>query len=124
MGYGLAGCHIPVNVAHIVVVLVLAQVGQIHASAPQQGAVVALQQAVQATQHGPFQPAQQVLCRHHRRRCGGRLSLGLDWFKKRPHGVRAKAGGLSVSLPTQPAQCLPAWSLPGLAHAPEGEPAA
>jgi hypothetical protein len=38
---------VPVDVAHVVVVLVLAQVGQVQPAAAHQGAVVALQQAVQ-----------------------------------------------------------------------------
>ena len=47
--------------AHVVMVLVFAQVGQVHAGAAQQGAVVALQQAVEAAQHGPLEPAQQLV---------------------------------------------------------------
>jgi hypothetical protein len=46
---------VPVDVAHVVVQLVLAQVGQVDAGAAQQRAVVALQQAVQAAQHRPLE---------------------------------------------------------------------
>ena len=56
-----AGGHVPVDVAHVVAVLVFAQVGQIQAATAPQRAVVALQQAVQAAQHRPLQPAQQGL---------------------------------------------------------------
>jgi hypothetical protein len=47
-------------VAHVVVVLVFAQVGQVEAGAAQQRAVVALQQAVEAADHGPLEPAQRA----------------------------------------------------------------
>ena len=57
-----AGRHVPVNVPHIVMVLVFAQVGQVHARATQQRAVVTLQQAVQATQYCPLQAAQELFC--------------------------------------------------------------
>jgi hypothetical protein len=55
-----AGGHVPVDVAHVVVVLVLAQVGQVQAGAAHQRAVVALQQAVQPADDRPFQPAQHL----------------------------------------------------------------
>ena len=49
--------HIPVDMAHIVVMLVFAKVSQVHAGAAKQRAVVTLQQAVEAAQHRPFQAA-------------------------------------------------------------------
>ena len=52
---------VPVDVAHVVVVLVFAQVRQVQAGAAHQRAVVALQQAVQAADHRPFQAAQHML---------------------------------------------------------------
>ena len=52
---------VPVDVAHVVVVLVLAQVGQVEAGAAQQRAVVALQQAVEAADHRPLEAPQQRL---------------------------------------------------------------
>ena len=52
---------VPVDVAHVVVRLVLAQVGKVDAKAPEQRAVIALQQAVQAPDHGPFEAAQDTL---------------------------------------------------------------
>ena len=52
---------VPVDVAHVVVVLVLAQVGQVQAAATQQGAVVTLEQPVQPADHRPLQLAQQPL---------------------------------------------------------------
>ena len=55
---------VPVDVAHVVVVLVFAQVGQVQAGAAQQRAVVALQQAVEPADHRPLQAAQ-----HAARRC-------------------------------------------------------
>ena len=61
IGRLLARGDVPVDVAHVVVQLVLAQVGQVDAGAAQQRAVVALQQAVQAAQHGPFELPQQPL---------------------------------------------------------------
>ena len=53
--------NVPVDVAHVVVVLVFTQVCQIHARAAQQRAVVALQQAVKAAQYCPLQAAQKLL---------------------------------------------------------------
>ena len=52
---------VPVDVAHVVVVLVFAQVGQVQAGAAHQRAVVALQQAVEPADHRPFEPAQRAL---------------------------------------------------------------
>ena len=67
-----AGGDVPVDVAHVVVVLVLAQVGEVEAAAAHEGAVVALQQAVEPAQHGPLEPAQQRLGPARDRRGGGR----------------------------------------------------
>ena len=53
--------HVPVDIAHVVVQLVFAQVGEIEAEAAEQRAVIALQQAVEPAQHGPLEPAQQPL---------------------------------------------------------------
>ena len=52
---------VPVDVAHVVVVLVFAQVGQVQAGAAHQRAVVALQQAVEPADHRPFEPPQHTL---------------------------------------------------------------
>ncbi len=52
---------VPVDVAHVVVELVFAQIGQIEPEAAEQRAVVALQQAVETADHRPFQPLQQGL---------------------------------------------------------------
>jgi hypothetical protein len=52
---------VPVDVAHVVVGLVLAQVGQVEPAAAHQRAVVALQQAVEPPDDRPFQPAQQAV---------------------------------------------------------------
>ena len=49
---------VPVDVAHIVTVLVFTQVRQVDAGAAEQRTVVALQQAVQPAQHRPLQAAQ------------------------------------------------------------------
>jgi len=58
---GEARGDVPVDVAHVVVRLVGAQVGQVNAGTAHQRAGVALQQAVQAAHHRPFQPQQQSL---------------------------------------------------------------
>jgi DNA-binding transcriptional LysR family regulator len=50
---------VPVDAAHIVVHLVLAQVGEVDAAAAQQRAVIALQQPVEPPQHRPLEAAQQ-----------------------------------------------------------------
>jgi hypothetical protein len=60
MGRVLPRSDVPVDVAHIVMELVFAQVGQVHAGAPQQGAVVALEHAVQPLEHGPLKAMQQL----------------------------------------------------------------
>jgi hypothetical protein len=51
--------HVPVDVPHVVVVLVLAQIGQIESRAAHQRAVVPLQQPVQPPNHRPFKAAEQ-----------------------------------------------------------------
>ena len=80
---------VPVNVAHVVVVLVFAQVGQINARTAQQGSVVALQQAVKAADHGPFQAAQDALgtFRHRVGHECDRCRFGLEQAE---HGVRRR----------------------------------
>jgi hypothetical protein len=52
---------VPVDVAHVVVQLVFAQVGQVEPGAAQQRAVVALQQAVEPADDLPLEPAQHLL---------------------------------------------------------------
>ena len=52
---------VPVYVANVIVRLVFAQVGEIEADAAEQRAVVALQQSVEATDHSPFEPTQDLL---------------------------------------------------------------
>ncbi len=49
---------VPVDVTHVVVQLVLAEIGEIEAEGAEQRAVVALQQAVEAAYHRPLEPAQ------------------------------------------------------------------
>ena len=53
--------HIPVDMADVVVVLVFAQIGQVHTEPAEQAAVVAVEQTVQAADHGPLQPQQDLL---------------------------------------------------------------
>ena len=53
--------HVPVDVAHIVVVLVLAQVGQVEPATAPQRAVIPLQLSIEPTQHGPLQALEQRL---------------------------------------------------------------
>ncbi len=68
---------VPVDVPDVVVELVFAQVRQVEAEAPEQGAVVALQQAVEPADHGPVQPAQDAF----RAACsgfGGDTDMGLQ----------------------------------------------
>ena len=54
---------VPVDVAHVVAVLVHAQVGQVEPGAAPQRAVVALQQAVEPADHRPLQLPQQLVGR-------------------------------------------------------------
>ena len=61
---------VPVDVAHVVVVLVFAQVGEVEAEAAEQRAVVALQQAVEPADHRPLEPPQELL-----RLCGDAATL-------------------------------------------------
>ncbi len=70
---------VPVHVAHVVVQLVLAQVGEVEAEAAEQRAVVALQHAVEAAQHGPLEPAQQPVGIDR----AGRFVGGLDVVRDR-----------------------------------------
>ena len=77
--------HVPVDVADVVVVLVLAQVGQVEAGAAEQRAVIALQQAVQATDHRPLEPAQDGFGRLLRAGGGMRVSGS----RRSPHGFQA-----------------------------------
>jgi hypothetical protein len=52
---------VPVDVAHIVVVLVLPQVGEVQAKSPEKRSVVAVQQAVEPTDHRPLEFFQELL---------------------------------------------------------------
>ena len=52
---------VPIDVTDIVVILVLAQIGEIQPETAKQGLVIAMQQPVQATNHGPLQATQDVL---------------------------------------------------------------
>jgi hypothetical protein len=52
--------HVPVDVPDVVVILVLAQVRQVEPGAAKQGPVVALQEPIEAPDHGPLEPAQQL----------------------------------------------------------------
>ena len=52
---------VPVDVANVVVILVLAQVGEIEPEAAEQRPVVAVQQPVQTADHRPLEPPQDVL---------------------------------------------------------------
>jgi hypothetical protein len=61
MGRVQARRHVPVDVAHIVVGLVLAQIGQVQPAAAHQRAVVALQQAVEPPDDMPLQLPQQAV---------------------------------------------------------------
>jgi hypothetical protein len=61
MGRVQARRDVPVDVAHIVVGLVLAQVGQVEPAAAHQRAVVALQQAVEPPDDMPLQLPQQAV---------------------------------------------------------------
>ena len=54
---------VPVDVAHIVMMLVFAQVGQIDPATAQQRAVVALKQAIQAADDLPVEALQDSLRR-------------------------------------------------------------
>jgi hypothetical protein len=51
---------VPVDAAHIVVVLVLAQVGEVQAEAAEQRAVIAMQEAVKTAYDRPFQLLQKL----------------------------------------------------------------
>ena len=59
MGHLQPGRDVPVDVAHVVVELVFAQVGQVETAAAPQGAVVALQLAIEPAQHRPFEALEQ-----------------------------------------------------------------
>lgn len=59
MGHLGARGDVPVDMTHIVMGLVFAQVGKIEPAAAEQGAVIPLQEAVQPADHRPFQPPQQ-----------------------------------------------------------------
>ncbi|MCY1372227.1 hypothetical protein D9M69_594190 [compost metagenome] len=100
-----AGGDVPVNVAHVVVVLVFAQVGQVQPAAPHEGAVVALQQTVEPADHGPLQTAQQGI-RLLDRRCHGRRRLRGAGFEEaeqhaalpfKQHASRVPAAWLAAS---------------------------
>jgi hypothetical protein len=80
------GGDVPVDVAHVVVVLVLAQVGEIEPGAAEQRPVVAVQRAVEPLQHGPLEPAQ------HRLRPAGRAARGFSrWRHERGSAAACRA---------------------------------
>ena len=74
MGHLHARGDVPVDMPHVVVELVLAQVGEVEAAATHQRAVVALQQTVEPADNGPFEAAQHVFRTRGRRQ---RHPLGL-----------------------------------------------
>ena len=82
MGHLQACGHVPVNMAHVVVQLVLAQIGQVDASASQERAVIALQKAVEPAHNCPFQAAQDAVCPGNLRGIGGLGHRRCDsfWF--------------------------------------------
>ena len=65
---------VPVDVADVVAVLVLAQVGEVDAVAPEQAPVVALEQAVQPADDRPVEALEDALRR--RRGRGHRIAAG------------------------------------------------
>jgi hypothetical protein len=74
---------VPVDVAHVIAMLVFAQIRQVESTAAPQRAVIALQQPVEAAQHRPLQAAQQrvgggsVVLRHGQPGCCmGRAGTG------------------------------------------------
>ena len=69
---------VPVDVAHVVVVLVFAQVGEIEAEAAEQRAVVAVQQAVETADHRPLEPPQDAPQDLRGRRLGHGVSSGFS----------------------------------------------
>ena len=85
--------HVPVDVAHVVVRLVLAQVGQVVARSEQEAPVVAVQGAVEPAQHAPLQPLQQPLGVDRR----GRRRLGHGGHAAQPH-----CNGAPVDAPAAP----------------------
>jgi hypothetical protein len=54
---------VPVDVTHVIVELVFAQIGQVDPEAAKQGPVVAVEQSVEAAQHRPFEAAEDRLRR-------------------------------------------------------------
>ena len=79
--------HVPVDVAHVVVHLVFAQIGQIEPRTAHQRAVVAQQQAIQPAQHRPFEAAQDV------------LGVGRGGFSARRVGHRVGRRGFFAAQP-------------------------
>ena len=53
-------CDVPVNVTDIVVILVFAQIRQVQPKTAKQSLVIAVQQAIEATNHRPLQAPQNV----------------------------------------------------------------
>ena len=53
--------HVPVDVPHIVMGLVFAQIGQHQSGAAKEAAVITLQLAIQTLEHGPFEALQPLL---------------------------------------------------------------
>ncbi|MNT14758.1 hypothetical protein D3C72_1497740 [compost metagenome] len=103
--------HVPVDVPHVVAGAVFAQVGKIQPKAAEQRAVVALQQAVEAAHHGPFQAAQQGLglpcvdagqrrAGGHAAGCGLRAAPAPPIAQAPEHGIPMGAPG-----PAAPAGC-------------------
>jgi hypothetical protein len=52
---------VPVDVTHIVLILVLAQIREIESEAAKERTVIAVKQAVEPADNRPFEPAQNVL---------------------------------------------------------------
>ncbi|MNY40168.1 hypothetical protein D3C86_1748910 [compost metagenome] len=80
--------HVPVDVAHIVAGTVFAQIGKVQPEAAEQGAVVALEHAIEPAHHGPLQAAHQHLGLAGARAAQRRLRGGRD-RGERGSGVRA-----------------------------------
>src|SRR5882724_7273754 len=55
------GGDVPIDVTNIVVILILAQIGEIQPETAKQSLVIAMKQPVQTTNHRPLQAAQDVL---------------------------------------------------------------
>jgi hypothetical protein len=82
---------VPVDIAHVIVRLVLAQVGQIEPEAAKQCPIISLQFAVEPAQHRPLEPAQQPLRVEPRMRRLRRRPA--RWRRAQASGER-RSGGL------------------------------